>query len=79
MQTQSPKPSYLSKHAIKLAYHQLPGKNPGIIYCGGFRSDMNGTKVLAVEQFCREQNLAFVRFDYRGHGESSVDFAISYT
>ncbi len=57
-----------------IAYHKVPGKLPGIVFCTGYRSNMNGTKALAVESFCRTQGRAFVRFDYRGHGESSGAF-----
>ncbi|MDA1133146.1 MAG: alpha/beta fold hydrolase [Proteobacteria bacterium] len=35
---------------------------------------MNGTKVLAIESWCRARNRAFVRFDYAGHGESEGEF-----
>jgi pimeloyl-ACP methyl ester carboxylesterase len=59
----------------RLAYHQLPGKLPGVLFCGGYTSDMTGTKARALEAFCREQGRAFVRFDYSGHGASSGDFA----
>lgn len=68
-------PQYLLIPNGKLAYHKISGKTPGILYCGGFRSDMTGTKVLAVEEYCRKKGLSFVRFDYRGHGQSSGNFA----
>ena len=41
----------------------------------GFMSDMNGSKALALEQHCQERGLAFLRFDYMGHGNSSGNFA----
>jgi pimeloyl-ACP methyl ester carboxylesterase len=59
----------------RLAYHRVPGKLPGVLFCGGFTSDMTGTKATSLEAFCREQGRAFVRFDYAGHGASSGDFA----
>lgn len=40
----------------------------------GFMSDMNGSKALALEQHCQERGLAFLRFDYMGHGNSSGNF-----
>jgi pimeloyl-ACP methyl ester carboxylesterase len=58
----------------RLAYHCVPGKLPGVLFCGGYTSDMTGTKAVALEAFCREQGRAFVRFDYAGHGASSGDF-----
>lgn len=57
-----------------IAYRRLDGKKPGIVFLGGFRSDMTGTKAAALEAACREEGRAFVRFDYFGHGESSGDF-----
>ncbi len=58
-----------------IAYHYHKGKSPGVMFCGGFMSDMDGTKALALEAGCREEGRAFVRFDYFGHGRSSGDFA----
>jgi len=57
-----------------IAYRRSPGKSPGVMFLGGFRSDMTGTKATALEAMCRERKRAFVRFDYFGHGESSGDF-----
>jgi pimeloyl-ACP methyl ester carboxylesterase len=59
----------------RLAHEHVPGEPPGVLFCGGFTSDMTGTKALAMEAFCREQGRAFTRFDYSGHGSSSGDFA----
>jgi pimeloyl-ACP methyl ester carboxylesterase len=58
-----------------IAYHRLAGAAPGIIFLGGFRSDMIGTKALFLEDYCRRRGRAYVRFDYFGHGQSSGDFA----
>ena len=57
-----------------IAYHATLGKSPGVLFCSGYRSDMNGTKVLALEDWCRSQDRAFVRFDYSGHGSSAGKF-----
>jgi pimeloyl-ACP methyl ester carboxylesterase len=64
----------LDANGRKLAYHALPGRGPGVVFLGGFRSDMGGTKALALEHWARARGRAFVRFDYSGHGESSGDF-----
>lgn len=58
-----------------IAYHRLAGGGPGIIFLGGFRSAMTGTKALFLEDFCRRRGRAYVRFDYFAHGASSGDFA----
>jgi pimeloyl-ACP methyl ester carboxylesterase len=69
-------PSFLPlAHGRRLAYRHSPGKRPGVLFCGGYTSDMTGTKALALEAFCRAQGRAFTRFDYAGHGASSGDFA----
>ena len=68
-------PLYLEKpDGAKIAYHKLSGKGPGIVFFGGFASDMSGTKALAIETFARRSGQAFLRFDYQGHGESSGEF-----
>jgi alpha-beta hydrolase superfamily lysophospholipase len=50
------------------------GTAPGLIWLGGYRSDMRGTKAEAVDSFAMEKGLAFRRFDYSGHGESEGRF-----
>ncbi|WP_076863525.1 alpha/beta hydrolase [Bradyrhizobium mercantei] len=47
---------------------------PGLIWLGGFKSDMTGTKAIALDAWAAEHDRACVRFDYSGHGESSGDF-----
>lgn len=44
---------------------------PGIVFLGGFRSDMSGTKAGYLEAWARARGQAFLRFDYTGHGASS--------
>jgi pimeloyl-ACP methyl ester carboxylesterase len=58
-----------------IAYHRTRGGSPGIVFLGGFRSDMTGSKVLFLEDYCRRRGRAYVRFDYFGHGMSSGEFA----
>jgi pimeloyl-ACP methyl ester carboxylesterase len=62
----------------QIAYHQRPAagpeKGPGIVFLGGFRSDMTGTKAVYLEDWARAAGRAFLRFDYSGHGQSSGDF-----
>jgi len=48
---------------------------PGVIFCGGFKSDMSGNKATALDAFCRARGQQYTRFDYQGHGASSGDFA----
>lgn len=67
---------YLLPDGNYIAYHQTKGKEnkPGIVFLGGFMSDMTGTKATALENFCQRQSYSFVRFDYFGHGQSSGTF-----
>jgi pimeloyl-ACP methyl ester carboxylesterase len=58
-----------------IAYHRRVGKGLGIVFLGGFRSDMTGNKALFLEEYCRQHGRAYVRFDYFAHGRSSGDFA----
>jgi pimeloyl-ACP methyl ester carboxylesterase len=60
---------------LSLAFHHTPGALPGALFCGGFTSDMSGTKALALEAHCTAAGRAFTRFDYRGHGASTGRFA----
>lgn len=63
------------KDGTTIAYRRLAGAAPGIVFLGGFRSDMTGTKALFLEDYCRARGRAFLRFDYFGHGQSSGEFA----
>ena len=54
-----------------IAYHKSPGSAPGIVFLGGFMSDMTGSKALALEAYARQRGRAFLRFDYLGHGEAT--------
>lgn len=70
-----PRPSILkANHGTEIAYHQTSGAGPGVVFLGGFMSDMEGSKALALEAHCRATGRAFVRFDYQGHGQSSGAF-----
>ena len=50
-------------------------KLPGVVFLSGFRSDMEGTKALALEKFFISEKRDFLRFDYSGHGASSENFS----
>ncbi|TNE61459.1 MAG: alpha/beta hydrolase [Alphaproteobacteria bacterium] len=68
-------PQFLdAAHGSRIAYHRLKGHGPGVVFLGGFMSDMEGSKALALEEHCKARGLAFVRFDYSGHGQSAGRF-----
>jgi len=48
---------------------------PGIVWLGGFKSDMKGTKAAALAEWAQRSGRGFVRFDYSGHGESDGNFS----
>lgn len=58
----------------RIAYHLSDGTGPAVVFLGGFKSDMGGTKAVHLEQWARDAGRAFLRFDYSGHGESSGAF-----
>lgn len=57
-----------------LAYHRTAGQGPCIVFLGGLKSDMQGTKAVHLEAWAQAQGRAFLRFDYSGHGESGGRF-----
>ena len=58
----------------RLAYHKLAGQGPGVVFLGGLKSDMEGTKALFLQDWAMRNGRAFLRFDYSGHGQSSGSF-----
>ena len=57
-----------------VAFKRVDGAGPTVLWVGGFRSDMEGTKALALEQAARERGWAYVRYDHFAHGASSGDW-----
>ena len=62
--------------AIRMAPAKGTGDRPTLVWLGGYRSDMQGTKAVELEKFAVENGLGCIRFDYSGHGESGGDFAL---
>lgn len=54
-----------------LAWRKVEGRGPTVVWLGGFRSDMGGTKAVALAHALAERGQAYLRFDYFAHGESS--------
>ena len=69
------KPDFLDVHGAPIAVRRLSGREPGIVWLGGFRSDMLGTKAQALHEWAAGNGRAFLRHDYSGHGESGGAFA----
>ena len=64
----------ISEENRKIAYHYHKGNDVSVVFCGGYMSDMEGTKAIYLENTCVKLGLSYLRFDYSGHGSSSEDF-----
>lgn len=58
----------------RIAYRRRPGEGPVVVFLGGFRSDMTGTKAGFLDSWAEAAGRGFLRFDYSGHGASSGRF-----
>src|ERR1700742_1694319 len=61
--------------ARRIVVRARKGGQPGLFWLGGFKSDMTGTKALALDEWAADHGRGCVRFDYSGHGESGGQFA----
>ncbi|MDP3960404.1 MAG: alpha/beta hydrolase [Pseudorhodobacter sp.] len=70
-----PAPAFLdTPSGRRIACRQNPGASPGVVFLGGFASDMTGTKAQYLHAWATEHGRAFLSFDYSGHGASGGDF-----
>lgn len=68
-------PSYFeTPQGRRIAYHFTEGEGPCVVFLGGLKSDMEGTKAVHLEDWAQVTGRAFLRFDYSGHGQSSGTF-----
>lgn len=58
----------------RLAFRLRDGDSPTLIWLPGYASDMEGTKVLALDAFAEARGLSMLRFDYSGNGSSEGEF-----
>lgn len=65
---------FIREDGETIAYLRRGGKSPGVIWLGGFHSDMNGTKAQALDAWAEARGRSYLRFDYFGHGASSGAF-----
>jgi pimeloyl-ACP methyl ester carboxylesterase len=63
-----------ASEARRIAVRSRAGRSPGLFWLSGFKSDMQGTKAMALDEWAGSQKRACVRLDYSGHGESGGDF-----
>jgi len=74
MHTSSDTSFFTTPQGRQIAYHLTDGDGPAVVFLGGFKSDMQGTKAVFLEDWARCNGRAFLRFDYSGHGESDGAF-----
>ncbi|MEK7802134.1 MAG: alpha/beta hydrolase, partial [Pseudomonadota bacterium] len=69
MDTNNPLQEITQKDGTRLVYQLRQGSKPlpTLVFLGGYRSDMGGTKAIALDQFCAENGYSLLRFDYEGH------------
>ncbi len=67
-------PETIDVGGVAIAVRRQPGGSPGIVWLGGYRSDMRGTKAQTLSAWATDQGLACTRHDYSGHGESGGAF-----
>ena len=60
--------------AVRARQGKSNNTRPGLFWLGGFKSDMKGTKAVALDAWAEAQGRACLRFDYSGHGESGGAF-----
>jgi len=60
--------------ARRIAVRHQAGREPGLFWLSGFKSDMSGTKAEEVAGFAAQEGRAMTRFDYSGHGLSGGAF-----
>ena len=65
---------FIERDGNRLAYAATEGEGPTVVFLGGFRSDMTGTKAVALEAWARREGRGFLRLDYSGHGASGGAF-----
>lgn len=68
---------FLEHEGERLAHLLSPGDRgrAGLVWLGGFHSDMSGEKASALHAAAEKAGRSFLRFDYSGHGASSGVFA----
>jgi pimeloyl-ACP methyl ester carboxylesterase len=64
----------LERDGETIAWRAVAGTGPTVVWLGGFRSDMTGTKAQALAECALARGRGFLRFDYFAHGQSSGDF-----
>lgn len=68
-------PEFIEVEGNRIALRLQAGRAPGVVWLGGYKSDMLGTKAETLAEWSAGEGRAFLRHDYSGHGESGGAFA----
>lgn len=68
-------PDFIDIAGNRIAFRRQDGASPGVVWLGGYKSDMLGTKAETLAAWTAGEGRAFLRHDYSGHGESGGAFA----
>ena len=53
-----------------IAYEQLQGSSPVVVYIHDFNTNMDEPPSLALSKYCQQKDISYLRFDLSGHGKS---------
>jgi pimeloyl-ACP methyl ester carboxylesterase len=67
-------PMRMEVAGASIAVRHRDGKQPGLVWLGGYKSDMIGTKAEHLDAWAERSGHEFTRHDYSGHGESGGRF-----
>jgi len=68
-------PQFIDVNGVEIALRHRTGEvTPGLVWLGGYCSDMLGGKAQHLDQWAQANDHAMLRFDYSGHGESGGEF-----
>ncbi len=65
---------FIRPDGLRLAFRRVKGTGPTLVFLPGYKSDMMGTKALALEEWAIRHGRAMLRLDYSGCGESEGAF-----
>ena len=68
------KQNFFKKDNLKISYRYYKRSKKTLIFLHGLLSDMSGKKSNFLNNYCRENNISYLCFDFQGHGRSSGEF-----
>ncbi len=68
-------PAFIDVDGCRIAVRHQAGRSPGIVWLGGYKSDMLGTKAETLAGWAAANGHAYLCHDYSGHGESGGAFS----